>query len=105
MTTFILHRLPEQGRTLVADQDYLLAQVGPAQLLLIHLPPGAYAYERHARAEYLLCLRGRLVLEAEGGEQVCAAEGEMVEVCPGVVHRFAPSVDAVIFTVAQTAAV
>jgi quercetin dioxygenase-like cupin family protein len=102
MTSFILHALPTQGRSLVPDTDHLLASVRPAQLLLINLLPGEYPFESHDNPEYLVCLRGTLMLEDEHGVQIRAELGEMVEVCPGVRHRFAPQADAVILTVAQS---
>ncbi|MBV8047165.1 MAG: cupin domain-containing protein [Paludibacterium sp.] len=101
MLEFILHALPAQGRRQVPDTDHVLAQINASQLLLINLVPGEYAFEVHPRAEYLLCLTGTLVLEDEHGRQAAAREGEMVEIPPGLRHRFAPTADAVIVTVAQ----
>ena len=104
---FIHHPLPATGRSLAADSDHLLARTSPGALLLIHLPPGAYAFEQHAMPEYIVCLQGRLQMEAEreaeGGARCSATAGEMIEVPPGLSHRFAADCDAVVLTVAQKA--
>ncbi|HEV8689523.1 MAG TPA: cupin domain-containing protein [Ideonella sp.] len=100
---FIHHPLPATGRTLAADSDHLVARTSPGALLLIHLPPGAYAFEHHAMPEYIVCLQGSLQMEAEGGARCSAAVGEVIEVPPGLSHRFAADCDAVVLTLAQKA--
>jgi quercetin dioxygenase-like cupin family protein len=99
-----LHALPAQGRTLQPDTDHVLASTGPSQLLLINIPPGSYAYETHPRTEYLLCINGTLIVEAEHGARTQATAGQMIEIPPGLTHHFAAETDAVIVTVAQSAA-
>ncbi|TDR77783.1 cupin domain-containing protein [Paludibacterium purpuratum] len=101
MTAFVLHTLPAAGRLQEPDTDHVLATVRASQLLLINLVPGSYAFESHAHSEYLLCLSGTLVLEDDAGGQAAAQVGEMIEIPPGLRHRFAPTSDAVIVTVAQ----
>lgn len=104
MTTFILHALADTGRTLVPDSDHLLAQTTASQLLLINTVPGNYPYEVHQATEYLLCITGLLQLEADNGSQAQAAAGQMIEIPPGLRHRFGCHTDAVIMTIAQTTA-
>lgn len=97
------HTLPHTGRGLPADTDHLLAQTAAGALLLIHIPPGSYALERHAMPEYIVCLQGELRMDAEGGERCVASSGEMIEVPAGLSHRFAADCDAVVMTLAQRA--
>ena len=97
------HPLPRDGRALEADSDHLLARTSAGALLLIHIPPGAYALERHAMPEYIVCLQGVLKMETEDGKACSAAVGEMIEVPPGLSHRFAADCDAVVMTLAQRA--
>lgn len=97
------HPLPHSGRGLAADADHLLARTSAGALLLIHIPPGSYALEQHAMPEYIVCLQGLVRMEAEGGECCSAAAGEMIEVPPGLAHRFAADCDAVVMTLAQRA--
>lgn len=104
MGEFIIHPLTEQGRSLPPDCDHLLAKIQPAQLLLINITPGVYAYEHHPCSEYLLCMSGRLILETDTGLQASISQGQMIEIPPGLKHRFAAESDAVIVTVAQTPA-
>lgn len=101
MNHFKHHPLPATGRDLPADTDHLLAQTSTGALLLIHIPPGSYALERHAMPEYIVCLQGRLQMEAKGGERCSASAGEMIEVPAGLSHRFAADCDAVVMTLAQ----
>lgn len=103
MCDFILHSLPKQGRLQIPDTDHVLASLPPSQLLLINLVPGLYSFESHARTEYILCLSGTLVMEDEAGQHLQAGAGEMIEIAPGLRHRFASVSDAVIMTVAQNA--
>ena len=98
---FIHHPLATLGRTLPADQDHPLAQTHAGALLLIHIPPGDYPFEVHRSTEYLLCMQGRLVLEGEGGQRADMNTGEMLEIPPGLKHRFASESDAVIVTLVQ----
>lgn len=104
MSSFKHHPLPTTGRALPPDTDHLLAQTSPGALLLIHVPPGSYALERHAMPEYIVCLQGQLRMEAEDGERCGAAAGEMIELPAGLSHRFAADCDAVVMTLAQRAA-
>ena len=104
MTEPILHSLARQGRKLPADTDHLLAHTAAGSLLLLHVPPGDYHHESHARIEYLVCLVGRLVLETAAGRTE-AGVGEMIEIPAGVSHRFAADCDAVLLTVTQQAEV
>lgn len=97
------HPLPRDGRALDADSDHLLARTSTGAMLLIHIPPGAYAFEQHAMPEYIVCLNGTLKMEADDGERCSAAVGEMIEVPPGLSHRFAADCDAVVMTLAQRA--
>jgi quercetin dioxygenase-like cupin family protein len=97
------HPLPHDGRALKADSDHLLARTSAGAMLLIHIPPGAYALEQHAMPEYIVCLQGLLQMEAADGERCSAAVGEMIEVPPGLSHRFADDCDAVVMTLAQRA--
>ena len=101
---FVLHALPAQGRDLPADTDHLLARTGAGALLLIHVPPGEYAYESHSLPEYIVCVDGLLAMQAEHGVRIMAERGQMVEVPPGLRHRFAPESNAVILTLAQATA-
>lgn len=101
---FVLHALPAQGRDLPADTDHLLARTGAGALLLIHVPPGEYTYESHCAPEYIVCVDGLLAMQAEHGERIMAERGQMVEVPPGLRHRFAPESNAVILTLAQATA-
>jgi quercetin dioxygenase-like cupin family protein len=101
MNFFKHHALPDTGRQLPADADHLLAQTLPGALLLIHIPPGTYALERHAMPEYIVCLQGQLQMEAESGDRCGATAGEMIEVPAGLSHRFAADCDAVVMTLAQ----
>lgn len=96
-----VHRLPSLGRGLVADVDAPLAALGPGALLLLHVPPGVYPWERHGAPEYVVCLHGHVHLEDDQGLAVRAAAGEMVEVLSGVRHRFAEDSDAVLLVVTQ----
>lgn len=104
MDGFIIYSLAEQGRALPPDCDHLLAKIQPAQLLLINIPPGVYAYEHHSCSEYLLCMSGRLILETDNGLKATISQGQMMEIPPGLKHRFAAESDAVIVTIAQTPA-
>lgn len=104
MTGFTVHPLTTQGRTQPADVDHLLARVQASSLLLINLLPGHYPFETHVSSEYVVCLKGHLVLESASGDIAEALAGEMIEIAAGVSHRFGVDVDAVILTVAQTAA-
>lgn len=101
MPEFIVHALHKQGRTLEPDTDHLLAQTLPSQLLLINITPGHYAFEQHNTTEYLLCISGQLAVETENGLKARAEAGDMIEIPPGLKHRFADNADAVIFTIAQ----
>jgi|GEM_PF-2084802 len=102
-TGFILHPLAAEGVALPADKDHLLARTAPGALLLIHVPPGDYAFEVHRAAEYIVCLDGVLVLESEDGGRCAVPAGAMAEVPPGLRHRFAADSRAVILTIAQSA--
>jgi hypothetical protein len=104
MAGFTVHPLTTLGRLQEPDVDHLLARVQASSLLLINLLPGHYPFETHAGCEYVLCLKGHLVLESDSGEIAEALGGEMIEVAAGVSHRFGVDVDAVILTVSQTAA-
>jgi quercetin dioxygenase-like cupin family protein len=101
---FTVHRLADKGRALPADTDHLLARTGPGALLLVHVPPGEYPYESHRMPEFIVCVAGRLVMDSEDGQTVEAATGDMVEIPPGLCHRFAARADAVLLTVVQQAA-
>lgn len=102
MIPSLIHtRLSTFGRTLLADNDHLLAATGPGALLLIHVPEGDYAFEQHALPEFIFCMHGQLDMETNDGQEVSASAGDMIEVTPGVRHRFAPSCNAVIVTLAQ----
>lgn len=101
---FVLHTLPAQGRALPADTDHLLARTHAGELLLIHVPPGEYAYESHSSPEYIVCVDGQLVMQAEHSARIVAERGQMIEVPPGLRHCFAPESNAVILTLAQAAA-
>ena len=101
MTAFILHDLVRQGRGNVPDQDCLLASIGCSSLLLINIVPGDYAFETHAHSEYLFCMDGELALEDESGRTACVSRGGMIEIPPGLRHRFSAQANAVIVTVAQ----
>jgi quercetin dioxygenase-like cupin family protein len=103
MNHFKHHPLPTIGRGLTADTDHLLAQTSAGALLLICIPPGSYALERHAMPEYIVCLQGELRMEAEDGGRCSATAGEMIEVPAGLSHRFAADCDAVVMTLAQRA--
>ena len=104
MSPFKHHPLPATGRSLPPDTDHLLAQTSSGALLLIHVPPGVYAFERHAMPEYVVCLQGQLRMEAERGVRCSAEAGEMIEVPAGRSHRFGADCDAVVVTLAQRAA-
>lgn len=105
MSSFKHHPLPASGRALPPDTDHALAQTAAGALLLIHIPPGSYAFERHAMPEYIVCLQGQLRMEAEDGERCEADAGEMIEVPAGLSHCFAADCDAVVMTLAQRAPV
>ncbi len=100
-TPLALHPLARQGRQLPADTDHELAAIGRGSLLLIHVPPGEYAFEQHALAEFIVCIDGRIGIETADGIRQSAMVGEMIEITAGVRHRFASDSDAVILTLAQ----
>jgi hypothetical protein len=101
--SFILHNLPSKGRRQIADRDELIAKTNEGALLLIHVPPGDYAYESHRMPEFILCVDGELVMESRAGDMCIATIGQMIEVATGLEHRFAPTSNAVILTIAQKA--
>jgi quercetin dioxygenase-like cupin family protein len=101
--SFILHTLPAKGREQVADRDELIAKTNEGALLLIHVPPGNYAYESHRMPEFIVCIDGELVMQSKAGNSTTARVGQMIEVPPGLEHRFAPTSNAVILTMAQKA--
>ncbi len=96
--------LPTLGRGLAADRDHALAALGPGHLVLLHVPPGDWPWERHAGPEFLVCLQGRLQLQCEGGPDLAAGPGEMLALPPGLAHRFAPSCNAVLLVLTQASA-
>ena len=102
-TPLILHSLAWYGRDLPADTDHELAAIGRGSLLLIHVPPGDYAFEQHALPEFIVCIDGRIGIETSDGDLQNASVGQMIEITAGVRHRFASDSDAVILTLAQRA--
>ncbi len=98
----ILHKLPTLGKTLSADTDHLLAQIQAGSLLLIHLPPGDYAFESHKHPEFIVCVNGSLVMEDQQGNRQIASTGEMIEIPIGLVHRFSENCDAIVLTLTQS---
>jgi mannose-6-phosphate isomerase-like protein (cupin superfamily) len=100
---FLLHTLPADGRKLPPDTDHLLTRTTAGVLLLIHVPPGEYAYEVHRLPEFIVCVDGTFVIESESGRQAKAGCGQMIEIPPGLRHRFAPESNAVIITLTQNA--
>ncbi len=100
---FLLHALPADGQKLAADTDHLLARTTAGALLLIHVPPGEYAYEVHQRTEFIVCVDGTFMIESDNGARAKAEQGQMIEIPPGLRHRFAPESNAVIVTLAQNA--
>ena len=100
---FVLHALPADGRKLPADTDHLLTRTTAGALLLIHVPPGEYAYEVHRLTELIVCVDGTFIIEAEDGARVKAECGQMIEIPPELRHRFARESNAVIITLTQNA--
>jgi mannose-6-phosphate isomerase-like protein (cupin superfamily) len=100
---FLLHALPADGRRLPADTDHLLTRTTAGALLLIHVPPGDYAYEVHRLSEFIICVDGTFIIEADNGARAKAECGQMIEIPPGLRHRFAPESNAVIITLTQNA--
>jgi quercetin dioxygenase-like cupin family protein len=101
---FIHHALGQAGRALLPDTDHLLARTNAGALLLIHVPPGEYPFEEHAATEYIVCINGRIELESDNHALAHASAGDMLEIPPGLRHRFGKTSDAVILTIAQEAA-
>lgn len=99
--SLIHHPLATFGSTLPADSDHLLAITSAGALLLIHVPEGDYGFEEHSQPEFIVCLQGQLDMETNDGQEVTALAGEMIEVTPGVRHRFAPGTNAVVMTLTQ----
>ena len=62
------------GAALAPDTDHLLRSLTAGSMLLIHLPPGDYAFEQHATPEYIVCLSGVLRMADAAGAQssLCA---------------------------------
>ena len=98
----IIHKLPSLGQTLLADTDFLLTKLQAGSLLLIHLPPGSYAFESHPTPEFIVCLDGQLVMESQEGNKQIAQTGEMIEIPIGLVHRFAEDCNATVLTITQS---
>jgi mannose-6-phosphate isomerase-like protein (cupin superfamily) len=103
MNDFRLHALPTDDRNLSADTDHLLTRTTAGALLLIHVPPGEYAYEVHRLPEFIVCVDGTFMVESGDGKQVKAERGQMIEIPPGLRHRFASESNAVIITLTQNA--
>ena len=89
------------GAALAPDTDHLLRSLTAGSMLLIHLPPGDYAFEEHVTPEYIVCLSGVLRMADAAGNTVSASVGEMIEVSPGLSHHFAPDCAAVVLTLTQ----
>jgi quercetin dioxygenase-like cupin family protein len=100
---FLLHALPNVGRDLPPDADHLLTRISAGALLLIHVPPGEYAYEVHRLPEFIVCINGTFIIESDNGRQAKAERGQMIEIPPGLRHRFASESNAVIITLTQNA--
>ncbi len=100
---FVLHALPANGRNLPADTDHLLTRTTAGALVLIHVPPGDYAYEVHGLPEFIICVDGTFMIEADDGRREVAERGQMIEIPPQLRHRFAPESNAVIITLTQSA--
>lgn len=100
---FVLHALPTDGRNLPADTDHLLTRTTAGALVLIHVPPGEYAYEVHGLPEFIICVDGTFIIEADDGRREVAERGQMIEIPPQLRHRFAPESNAVIITLTQSA--
>ncbi len=98
----IVHKLPTLGRTLPADADFLLKELQTGSLLLIHLPPGTYAFESHQTPEFIVCLEGQLIMESQEGNIQTAKTGEMIEIPIGLSHRFAENCNATVLTITQS---
>nr|WP_242533330.1 cupin domain-containing protein [Niveibacterium umoris] len=71
--------------------------------MLIHVPPGAYAFEQHVADEWIVCVSGRLVMETADGGRATANAGDLLHVPAGLAHRFAQDADAVVLTLSQAA--
>lgn len=85
--TFDLRAL---GATLPVDRDHPLTEAAEGAVVLIRLAPqqDAFPEEVHEARETIVCLEGRLALQA-GAERVEIAAGQCCRVPPGLTHRWA----------------
>ena len=97
-----LHELSNIGRSLEADKDQLISVLTGGNLLLTRIPKGVYAFEHHAKTEFIFCVDGHIILETDQDEMVLANAGQLIEVSPETRHRFGAQSDAVIVTITQT---
>lgn len=77
--------------------------LGPSEMRLCTVTPGEHTFETHHAVEFIVCLKGELVMETEDGGLVQAETGEVIEIPPGVVHRFAPQCAASVMRLTQQA--